>query len=80
MMDKENQQSFSLEKSLEEIKQIVVRMQKGVDDFDEQISLFTRGNDLIKECQTFLDGAEWKIEQLIHGEKLPFESSEELDG
>ena len=60
---------FSLEKKLEEIRQLVEKMQRGVSDFDQQVDLFKQGNQLIKECREYLDKSELKIEQLIKEEK-----------
>ncbi len=78
-MSEENLQKdeFSLEDALSEVKQIVQRMQKEINDFDEQISLFTRGNELIQSCQEYLDKAEWKVEQLIDGDLSNFTSDQE---
>ena len=59
---------FSLEKKLEEIRQLVEKMQRGVSDFDQQVDLFKQGNQLIKECREYLDKSELKIEQLIKEE------------
>ena len=59
---------FSLEKSLAEIRSIVEKMQQGSVDFDEQVTLFKKGQDLIKQCQAFLDQSELTIKQLVDGE------------
>ena len=64
-MSKESK--FSLEEKLTEIRELVEKMQKGVSDFDKQVELFKRGNDLIKECREYLDVSELKIEELIKG-------------
>jgi len=61
-------QEFSLEKSLAEIRSIVEKMQKGVSDFDQQMALFAKGNELIEQCQEYLDQAELKIKQLVDGQ------------
>jgi exodeoxyribonuclease VII small subunit len=60
-------EKFSLEKKLEEIRQLVEKMQRGVSDFDQQVDLFKQGNHLIKECRDYLDKSELKIEELIKG-------------
>ena len=59
---------FSLEKSLEEVRQLIERMQKGVADFDEQLALFQRGNELIKASRAYLEEAELKVQELVEGE------------
>lgn len=59
---------FSLEKSLQEIRDILDKMQKGISDFDEQMALFKRGNELVEECRKYLESAEMTIQQLVDGE------------
>ncbi len=61
------EESFSLEEKIEQIKAIVEKMQKGVVDFDEHVSLFKEGIQLVKDCQQYLEGAETKIQQLVDG-------------
>lgn len=74
MAKKESQKDdFSLEKKLGEIRSIVEKMQQGTVDFDEQIALFKKGQELIKSCQHFLDKAEMDIKQLVDGELEDFE-------
>lgn len=58
---------FSLEAKLKEIKEILNKMQLGVNDFDENIKLFTQGNALIEECRAYLDKAELSVRQLVEG-------------
>ncbi|MDX1909457.1 MAG: exodeoxyribonuclease VII small subunit [Bacteroidia bacterium] len=58
---------FSLEDQLTEIRRIIDTMQKGVSDFDRQVALFQRGNELIAGCRTYLDTAEMQVQQLIDG-------------
>ena len=64
---------FSLEKQLAEIRGIVEKMQQGTVDFDEQITMFKKGQTLIKNCQEFLNKAEMEIQQLVDGELEDFE-------
>jgi len=72
-----SEEKFSLEDKLESLRILVEKMQKGVSDFDQQVTLFKEGNKLIKECRDYLNGAELEIQQLIKGELKPFDSSEE---
>lgn len=65
-MSKEKE--FSLEDSLQHIREILDKMQRGVSDFDKQMALFKEGNQLIKDSRTYLDGAEMTIKQLVDGE------------
>lgn len=66
--NKIQEEEFSLEKKLAEIRSIVEKMQQGAVDFDEQIALFKQGQALIASCQGFLDKAELEIRQLVDGE------------
>ncbi len=61
------EEKFSLENKLAEIRGIVDQMQKGVSDFDQQVALFEKGSRYTKDCQEYLDKAELKIKQLIDG-------------
>jgi exodeoxyribonuclease VII small subunit len=58
---------FSLEATLEEIRGLIEKMQKGVADFDEQLALFKRGNDLIGASRAYLEEAELKVQELVEG-------------
>jgi exodeoxyribonuclease VII small subunit len=68
---------FSLEKTLVELRQLVEQMQKGVNDFDQQVKLFEQGQTLIKDCRTYLDEAELQVEQLIEGNYQDFPEPEQ---
>jgi exodeoxyribonuclease VII small subunit len=65
------QQQFSLEDKLREIKEILQKMQLGGNDFDENIKLFTQGTALIAQCRGYLDTAEVSIKQLVEGPDGP---------
>lgn len=58
-------EKFSLEDKLAEIRSLVEKMQKGISDFDKQVELFQKGNDLIESCRQYLDAAEIEIEKLM---------------
>ena len=68
-----NDSDFSLEKKLEELRALVEKMQKGVADFDKQVSLFKDGTQIIRECRAYLDQSELQVQQLISGELKNFE-------
>jgi len=70
------QEEFSLEDSLGEIRDILDKMQKGVSDFDKQMELFKRGNALVEACRSYLDGAEMSIKQWVEGELEDFETND----
>lgn len=61
------QENFSLESSLTEIRGIVDQMQRGVEDFDKQVTLFKEGRLLIHKCQQYLDESELEIKKLVDG-------------
>ena len=63
----EKAENFSLEEKLKEIREILQSMQVGVNDFDENIRLFTKGTELIGECRNYLDEAELSVKQLVAG-------------
>lgn len=61
------QETFSLETKLVEIRKIVEQMQRGVEDFDAQVTLFKTGRQLIQDCQQYLDKSEMEIKKLVDG-------------
>jgi exodeoxyribonuclease VII small subunit len=61
------QETFSLEATLTEIRKIVEQMQRGVEDFDTQVTLFKTGRQLIQDCQQYLDKSEMEIKKLVDG-------------
>lgn len=65
MAEQTTPESFSLEVKLEELRKILEQMQKGMSDFDQQMELFTTGQQLIQECREYLQGAELKVDQLL---------------
>ncbi|MEZ4827527.1 MAG: exodeoxyribonuclease VII small subunit [Bacteroidia bacterium] len=58
-------EKFSLEDKLAEIRALVEKMQKGISDFDQQVTLFKKGNELIESCRKYLEAAEMEIEKLM---------------
>jgi exodeoxyribonuclease VII small subunit len=66
---------FSLEENLAEIRRIMNQMQKGMDNFDEQVALFKKGKALIEDCQQYLDKAEMEIKKLVDGQLEDFDSN-----
>lgn len=65
------EETFSLEEKLKEIREILQKMQVGANDFDENIKLFTQGTALIATCRKYLDTAEVSVKQLINGPDGP---------
>ncbi len=54
----------SYEKKLEELKEIVAKLEDGSASLDEMILLYERGTALVKECEKILEEAEMKVSLL----------------
>ncbi|WP_303902095.1 exodeoxyribonuclease VII small subunit [Thiohalomonas denitrificans] len=80
-MAKTNSDRFDFEKSLEELEQLVERMEHGDLTLEDSLRDFERGIELTRACQKALQDAEQKVQQLVEkndGEPLePFEGSDE---
>ena len=70
-----------LEKSLEELEAIVVRLESGELPLEQALKEFEHGVKLTRRCQTALQEAEQKVEILLKktatAEPSPFESAED---
>jgi exodeoxyribonuclease VII small subunit len=53
------------EQSLDELEQLVGRMEKSEMSLDESLSAFERGVGLYRQCRTALDQAELRVRQII---------------
>jgi exodeoxyribonuclease VII small subunit len=53
------------EQSLDELEQLVARMEKGDMALDESLAAFERGVGLYRQCRTALDQAELRVRQII---------------
>ncbi|MCI4666608.1 MAG: exodeoxyribonuclease VII small subunit [Bacteroidia bacterium] len=71
-----DEKDFSLEDNLQEIRDILEKMQRGISDFDKQMELFKRGKALVSGCRDYLDGAEMTIQQLVNGNLSPLDAEE----
>lgn len=60
--------NVSFEKSIEELEEIVKKLEKGELTLDESINCFQRGIELTKYCSKRLDEAERSITMLVEGE------------
>ena len=58
------------EQSLDELEQLVGRMEKGEMSLDESLSAFERGVGLYRQCRTALDQAELRVRQIIDPNEL----------
>ncbi len=52
------------EELVEELKEIIRKIESGEAGLDESIALYERGAVLIKQCETLLEEAELKISEL----------------
>lgn len=53
------------EQSLDELEQLVARMEKGDLPLDESLTAFERGVGLYRQCRSALDQAELRVRQII---------------
>ena len=56
---------MSFEESLTELEGIVDKLEKGQLSLDESLMLFEKGIKLVRECNTKIQCAQQKVEQLI---------------
>jgi len=61
----ETSQIAQFEKSLDELEQLVVRMEQGELSLDDSLQSFERGIALYRNCQSALDQAELKVKLLL---------------
>ncbi|MGX7350780.1 exodeoxyribonuclease VII small subunit [Enterococcus canis] len=70
-----SEQSF--EASLNELEQIVTRLEKGDVPLEEALAAFQKGMELSKQCQDTLEKAEKTLAKMMDGqEEVPFEGAE----
>ncbi len=76
---KKNLKDF--EKSLQQLEQIVNKMESGEMGLEESLTRFEEGIKLAKQCQDTLSEAELRVEQLIEKNGLqqtePFDTSDD---
>ena len=74
-------ESFSFEAALDELEQLVERMERGDIPLEESLKDFERGIELTRACQEALRSAEQKVQILIEKrgqeELAPFQPDEE---
>ncbi|HEY0179635.1 MAG TPA: exodeoxyribonuclease VII small subunit [Dokdonella sp.] len=58
-------QIADFEKSLDELEQLVVRMEQGDLSLDDSLQSFERGIALYRSCQNALERAELRVSQLL---------------
>jgi exodeoxyribonuclease VII small subunit len=62
---KSTTQTIDFEKSLSELEQLVEKMEQGELTLEQALKQFERGIELARTCQTALQQAEQKVEQLL---------------
>ena len=73
---------MSFEEALRSLEEVVRKLESGEVPLDESISLYERGEQLRKHCQTRLDAAQARIEKIVAGPDgvpsgtQPFDDSE----
>jgi len=68
------------EKSLAELESLIEKMEAGDTSLEQSLQLFEQGISLTKNCQSALEQAEQKVQQLIEKnglqQTLPFETDD----
>jgi exodeoxyribonuclease VII small subunit len=81
MSTSDKQSIGGLEKSLEELEALVMRLESGDLPLEQALKEFERGVKLTRQCQTALQQAEQKVEILLkkteQAEPVPFEPDED---
>ena len=72
-------EALSFEKALEELEQIVNRLERGEVPLAESIAIYERGDALRKHCDALLKQAEARVEKIRVGAGGRPEGSEPLD-
>ncbi len=67
------------EQSLDELEQLVARIEQGELSLDDSLTAFERGMRLYKQCQGALDSAELRIKQVLEPEDLEIRGNVEPD-
>ncbi|NOR51091.1 MAG: exodeoxyribonuclease VII small subunit [Gammaproteobacteria bacterium] len=62
---KTSKKSPDFEHSLEELEKLVERLERGDQNLESSLKDFERGVELTRNCQTALQDAEQRVEQLI---------------
>ena len=75
-------ESLSFEQALQELEEVVARLEEGKLVLEESMTLFERGQELAMLCNKALDGAELRVQKVRSTtnetyEVVPFEEAEE---
>lgn len=79
-MAKPTTKLVDFEKSLAELESLIEKMEAGDTSLEQSLQLFEQGISLTKNCQSALEQAEQKVQQLIEKnglqQTLPFETDD----
>ncbi len=65
--------TFTLEEALRQLEEIVYQLESGSVTLDEAVSLYEKGQQLVRQCESDLEAKELRIQQIGTGDKLsPF--------
>ena len=67
-MTTSKKKTIDLEKSMNELEQVVEQLEGGDLSLDKSLKQFEKGVKLSRECQTALNDAEQKVQILMNGE------------
>ncbi len=65
-------ESLTYEEAMAELETIVAALEEGNQKLEEAMTLFERGQALMKRCAELLEAAELKVRQLSGDELTPF--------
>lgn len=63
MSKQSESKAISYEKARDELAQIVAKLESGDLGLEESLKIWERGEELVKVCQEWLDGAKARIEK-----------------
>jgi len=69
-------ESLSYEEAMAELETIVAALEEGNQKLDEAMTLFERGQSLMKRCAELLEAAELKVQKISGDELTPFAEEE----
>ena len=62
---RKNEKEINIELSLQRLESIVSNMESGETSLEKSLSLFEEGMELVNQCQSQLEKAEQRVENLI---------------
>lgn len=76
MTRKKSAESIDLEIALQQLQELVERMEKGQLTLEDSLKSFEEGVQLVRQCQEVLQKAEQKVQILLGSQLTPYEESE----